>query len=241
MKTFLASALLTLLIASAATAQDHPYLFSGRTFVGGGFSLGFGETDPDDGDPFMRHEGRQSFGSLSPTYGRFYNDRWAAGVTLTVSHSRTSNRMVGANSLEETLGRQMSWGITPFLRRYLPLTERFGAYVQPAVSYRYSRLVSLRERTDDLQPVTNSKTEFVRRRHAGSIGAGGGLYYFITEHFTVETNLLQLTFAVDAGTDESTTQDNQVNVTTLGTNSNARLNFINQLSLDQAFIISYYF
>ena len=241
MKTFLASALLTLLIASAATAQDHPYLFSGRSFVGGGFSLGFGETDPDDGDPFMRQEGHRSFGSLSPTYGRFYNDRWAAGVTLTVSHSRNLQRTVGVNSLEETLGRQVGLDITSFLRRYLPLTERFGAYVQPEVSYRYLRFISLRERTDDLQPATNSKSEFIRRRHAGSLGAGGGLYYFITEHFTIETNLLQLAFTVDAGTDESTTQDNQVNVTTLGTDSSARLNFINQLSLDQVLVLNYYF
>ncbi len=241
MKTLLTSAFFALLITTAARAQDHPYLSSNRAFVGGGFSLGFGENEPDNGDPFMRQEGRQSFGSLSPTYGRFYNDRWAAGVVLITHYSRSRQRTNGPNSIDEVLGRRVSLGLAPFLRRYLPLTERFGAYVQPEVSYTYSMLNNLRERTDDFQPATNSKTEFIRRRHLGSLSVGGGLYYFITEHFTVETNLLRLVFTASTGTDESITEDIQVDATTVSTDTSVQLNFINQLSLDQAFVINYYF
>ena len=119
MKTFLASAFFALLITTTARAQDHPYLSSNRAFVGGGLSLGFGENEPDSGDPFMRQEGRRSFGSISPTYGRFYNDRWAAGVTLTASFSRSLYRTLEANSLEETLARQLGFGLGP-LRAPLP-------------------------------------------------------------------------------------------------------------------------
>ena len=241
MKTFLASAFFALLITTAARAQDHPYLSSNRAFVGGGLSLGFGENEPDNGDPFMRQEGRRSFGSISPTYGRFYNDRWAAGVTLTASFSRSQQLNTGINSIDETLGRQVGLGLAPFLRRYLPLTERFGAYVQPEISYTYLLNSNLRERTDDFQPATNSKTEFTRRRHLGSLNLAGGLYYFITKHFTIETNLLRLAFTANTGTDESITQDNQVDVATVSTDTSVQLNFINQLSLDQAFVINYYF
>ena len=241
MKTFLASAFFAVLITTAARAQDYPYLSSNRAFVGGGLSLGFGENEPDSGDPFMRQEGRRSFGSISPTYGRFYNDRWAAGVTLIASFSRSIRRTFGINSLEETLGRQLGLGLAPFLRRYIPLTERFGAYVQPEISYTYLLNSNLRERTDDFQPATNSKNEFIRRRHVGSLNLAGGLYYFITKHFTVETNLLRLAFTANTGTDESITQDNQVDVTTVSTDTSVQLNFINQLSLDQAFVINYYF
>jgi hypothetical protein len=73
------------------------------------------------------------------------------------------------------------------------------------------------------------------------LGLRGGLYYFITEHFTVETNLGQFVFRLSSETSENTTADNQVDTSTESTSFDSQLNLINQLSLDQIFILNYYF
>lgn len=241
MKTTAAVLLFALMLATAATAQDHPYLSSGRAFVGGGISLGLGGNVPNNADPAIDQENRRFSGSLSPTYGWFYNDRWAAGVSLTVGYVRDRREATGTNTVEENLSRQLTVGITPFLRCYLPLTERFGAFVQPELSYRHQTLTISQERIDAIRPDANSYSETANRRHIGSLGVRGGLYYFITEHFTVETNLGQLAFTLNTGINKSTTADNQVNSTAKSTEYDAQLNQINQLSLDQIFILNYYF
>lgn len=60
-------------------------------------------------------------------------------------------------------------------------------------------------------------------------------------YFTVETNLLRLALSVRSGTVESRTVDNQIIVTTLSTETDAQLSFMNQLSLNQVLVINYYF
>ena len=241
MKTLLASAFFALLITTAARAQDHPYLSSNRAFVGGGISFGVGGNVPDDGNPNISQDNSRLSWSVSPTYGRFYNDRWAAGVSLTVGSTRNQQEITTTNTLDQTLNQQTVVGITSFLRRFLPITERFGAFVQPEISYQRQVVTIGQERTDVVRPDANSYSEIINRRHLGSLGLRGGLYYFITEHFTVETNLGQFVFRLSSETNENTTADNQVDTSTKSTSYDSQLNLINQLSLDQIFILNYYF
>ncbi len=53
--------------------------------------------------------------------------------------------------------------------------------------------------------------------------------------------MLRLALSVRSGTVESRTVDNQIIVTTLSTETDAQLSFMNQLSLNQVLVINYYF
>ena len=108
-------AIATLIFAlTFARAQDNPYLTTGRSFVGGGLSLGIDSQVPDDRDPTLQQDNRQFFASVSPTYGRFFNDRWVMGISLTLSHRTNQQRTTGENTFRENLTREVGFGITPF-------------------------------------------------------------------------------------------------------------------------------
>ena len=240
MKSLLTLTALVLTIPFA-TAQENPYLIAGRSFVGGGLSLSVDSNLPDSNDPQLETDIRDFYGSVSPTYGKFFSDCWVAGVSLTLSHRNTQQQTTGENTFRENSTRDFGIGITPFLRRYLSITERFGAYLQPELSYTYQRGIFKRQERDANQPAADNFFSTIRRRHLGSLGTQAGLYYFITDHFSVETNLLQAAFTLSSSSAETTTIDNVVDQTSESRNLNARLSFINQLSLDRILILNYYF
>lgn len=241
MKSLLSIITVLVLIVPSVIAQDNPYLSAGRSLVGGGLSLSIDSHDPNNDDPALE-TANQSFDiSVSPTYGKFFRDRWVAGVSLTIGHQNSRNEITSESTLRENSSQLFSIGITPFVRRYFPITERFGAYLQPEVSYMYQRTATEQERRDTDQPAANSFTSATVRRHVGSLGTRAGLYYFITEHFSVETNLLQAAFTISRSGREDTTIDNTVNQTTEGTQLRANLSLINELSLDRILVLNYYF
>lgn len=228
-------------VITSVSAQDNPYLAAGRSFAGGGLSLSVDSNVPDDDNPQLKTDDRYFLGSVSPTYGMFFRDRWVAGVSLTLSYQNNQRQTTGENTFQENSAREFGVGITPFLRRYWPITERFGAYLQPELSYSYFRGTVERVQRDANQPAANRFFSTIRRRHVGSLGAQAGLYYFITEHFSVETNLLRAAFTLSSRRDETTTQDNVVDQTGESTNLSARFSFINELSLDRILVLNYYF
>ena len=241
MKTRILLFVSLILAAFSATAQDNPYLTTGRSFIGGGLSLDISHSDPDNGNPTTTDENNRFAASLSPTYGKFYNDRWMVGVSLTVSYQSYRQRNTQEDRFDESLTREVGMGLIPFLRRYLPVTERFGVYVQPEISYTYWRGTSEFERRDTSEPAANSFNSTITRRHVGSLGTQLGLYYFITPHFSIETNLLQAAFTFSSRNAEQTFNDNVVDTVNKSTDLNARLNLVNQLSFDRILVLNYYF
>ena len=242
MKSFLFT--LGLLVASTlfcAYAQDNPYLSSGRSLLGGGWSISTSGSKPDDGDPTTTLENRRFSSSLSPVYGKMYHNRWMVGLMVTLSKQSSHQQTTHENSYQAASTQSLGVGLTPFLRRYLPITERFGAYLQPELSYTYFRGTDKSENRDDMQPAANSFISFSTYRHVVSLGSQVGLYYFITNHFSVETNLLQAAFGANRSRREQTTVDNVVNSTTKDTEFNAQLSLVNQLSLDRILVLNYYF
>ena len=113
--------------------------------------------------------------------------------------------------------------------------------MQPEVSYTYRRDIFERVERNDNQPAANSLNRTTGRRHIGDVGGQMGLYYFITNHFSVETNLVRAAFTVSTYRQETATVDNVVNQTGERTDLSARLNLINQLSLDRLLVLNYYF
>jgi hypothetical protein len=236
---FLAIALSSLSVASFA--QENPYLGQNRSFLGGGISLIISENE-EPGTDFItgRSIKNNSFG-ISPTYGRFFNDRWAVGVTLRTGFNNSNEITTGNGFSDETTRESTNVGITPFLRRFIPISERFGAYLQPELSYVYAESNAEERFRDTNSPINDQLQTFESTYHTGGVGLQGGLYYFITPHFSIETSLLRLDMSYRSEDRLRTDSNAQPEDNTRLTRTDIRLNLISQLSFDQILTLYYYF
>lgn len=235
---FLAIALST---SVASFAQENPYLGQNRSFLGGGISLGISENESPGTDFITGRNTKNNLFSISPTYGRFFNDRWAVGTRVGLRFSDYRWVNVGNGFSDESVREATSISLTPFLRRFLPISERFGVYLQPELSYAYERATREETFQDVNTPVNNQLRTFESTEHTGRMGLRGGLYYFVTEHFSVETNLLSLDVSYGVLDEERTDSNARPEDNTQLTRTDIRLNLVSQLSFDQILTLYYYF
>ena len=229
------------LIAITALAQENPYLGVGRSFVGGGLSVNISDNENEGGNFTNQRTSRNNSFSLSPTYGKFFNDRWAYGVSFTVGFANNEQTTSGNDFIDRSVQESTTVGLTPFLRRFLPITERFGAYLQPQISYQYNSGIIEQDFRVNNDPINDQLRTFDTRNHLISAGMQGGFYYFITQRFSVETNLLSLDFTYSSNNRERTDASAQPGENTQLSSTAARINLVNQLSLDRILILNYYF
>ena len=234
MKLSLLLSSLALLIFATAHAQENPYLGSGRALLGGGLSLGISDTENDDGNtPASTFKAESSYFNISPDYGKFYNECWMIGVSLILGYRHEVSTNAGPNFTNRRVQRNNIMGPTLFLRRYCPITPRFGAFVQPEISYRYTRA----NLQDEFQngPDPNETSTNITRAHSGGIATQGGLYYFITEHLSLETNLLRAGFTWSQAVIEVDMDDNRDEPT--NQEFDVQLQLVNQLSFSQILVL----
>ncbi|MEO0334547.1 MAG: hypothetical protein AAF223_23225, partial [Bacteroidota bacterium] len=79
------------------------------------------------------------------------------------------------------------------------------------------------------------------REHRVSLGMQAGLYYFVTQHFSVETSLLDLNFSYNSSNRERVDPNAQPGGNDQLSNTTLQVNLINQISLDRILILNYYF
>ncbi|MEO0334672.1 MAG: hypothetical protein AAF223_23865 [Bacteroidota bacterium] len=230
-KYFLFSLPILIVTSIASSAQENPYLVIDRPFVGGGLSLSI--TEGEDANNTLTSQITEEFSSfgISPTYGKFISNLWTVGVTFNITSSDEKRISVLDNATTTSIRNTTSVGITPFFRRFIPITERFGAFLQPQVSYAY-QIGSIENKfRDPDNPANNTGSNFIDQGHRIGLGMSGGLYYFVNRHFSLETNLLNLDFAYNIEKRENTNagappdDDRQISRT------NFRVNLINQPSL----------
>ncbi|MEM8968680.1 MAG: outer membrane beta-barrel protein [Bacteroidota bacterium] len=240
-KYFLLSFAIVILPSMVSLAQDNPYLGTGRSFVGGGLSVTMSD-DENAGNGFTnRRTSRINSFGISPTYGKFFSDRWAYGVSFSVGFSNNEQVVFGDSFSDRSIQKNTTVGLTPFLRRFLPLTERFGAYVQPQLSYAYRDGSSENSFRDTNSPENDQTRTFDIREHRVSLGMQAGLYYFVTQHFSVETSLLDLNFSYNSSNRERVDPNAQPGGNDQLSNTTLQVNLINQISLDRILILNYYF
>lgn len=241
MKKLLIASVVFTIISLPSLAQENPYLGAGRSFVGGGLSVIISENE-EPGTDFItgRSIKNNSFG-ISPTYGRFFNDRWAVGVTLRVGFINYNGVTTGNGFSDETIRESANVSITPFLRRFIPISERFGAYLQPELSYVYAESNTEEKFRDTNSPINDQLRTFESTYHTGGVGLQGGLYYFITPHFSVETSLLRLDMSYRSEDRIRTDSNARPEDNTQLTSTDIRLNLVSQLSFDQILTLYYYF
>ncbi|WP_367281875.1 hypothetical protein [Tunicatimonas pelagia] len=224
-----------------AYAQENPYLVAERPFVGGGLTVRI--TDLEDANNSLTNQitdESSSFG-ISPTYGKFISNRWAVGVSLSITSTDEKRISIQNGSTRTSINNRTTIGITPFFRRFIPITERFGAFLQPQLSYAY-QIGSIEDKfSDPSDPANNTGSSFINQGHRIGLGMIGGLYYFINRHFSLETNLLDLNFAYNIENRENTNSSAPPDNDRESSWSNLQINLINQLRLNQIIVFNYYF
>ncbi|MEM9676134.1 MAG: hypothetical protein AAF992_26320 [Bacteroidota bacterium] len=239
-KLFFTSVAFTIFSLSSL-AQENPYLVTGRSFVGGGLSLVISENEEPGTDFITGRSTKDNLFGISPTYGKLFNERWAAGVRVGLRFGNNSNTFIGNGFTNESVRTSTNISITPFLRRFFPISDRFGGYLQPELSYAYERANSEETFQDANSPINDRMQTFESNGHTGRVGAQGGLYYFVTPHFLVETSLLRLDISYGTTDRRRTDSNARPEDNTQLTRTDIRLNLVNQLSFDQILTLYYYF
>lgn len=229
------SALIFTTIASFAQ-EEAPHVGIGRSLVGGGLSASISNDQIDRGDSLTDQGYQQNAFSISPTYGKFFNDHWLAGASLDVGFANSSQYDTQVGFSQKSSIRSSIIGLTFFLRRYVFITERFGAFSQPGLSYYYqSRTNEWTFRNDNA--VNEQINSMEENSHGVSIGSKFGLYYFVTPHFSIETNLLTVDIAYNRRNQKRIDPNNNLSEDSKISGTSLNMDFANRLSL----IFNYYF
>ncbi len=229
------------LTSVAILAQENPYLVAERPFLGGGLSVSI--TDEENANNTLTSQITEEFSSfgISPTYGKFISNRWAVGVTFNITSSDYKRISALDNSTNTSIRNTTRVGITPFFRRFIPITERFGAFIQPQLPYTY-QIGSIEDKfRDPTDPANNTGSNFIDQSHRIGLGMIGGLYYFVNRHFSLETNLLDINFTYSIENLEQTNSSAQADNNRQSSRTNFQINLVNQLRLNQIFVFNYYF
>ncbi|MEM6830290.1 MAG: hypothetical protein AAF551_07220 [Bacteroidota bacterium] len=223
-------------------------LTTGNRILGGGVS--FSQSDTENDELFYRSidpdrsnsSNRSSFG-FSPYYGRLYKDYKMVGVRFNVSGSNSKFERIQENYeyTDDTIEKSFSMG--GFVRQYFPYSEKFGAFLESGIdlfrSGRETSFISFNTFGSSSTISENFKRD--TKTLGASIDAEIGIYFFILEQLSVETNLAR--FFISYSDDKITLRDLEMDETLDGEGNSTSINFrfVNNFSFDQIFRLNYYF
>ncbi|WP_316848246.1 outer membrane beta-barrel protein [Pedobacter psychrodurus] len=153
-------------------------------------ALSFGVNSTKSKSSGNNYETESKNNSFTLGYGYFFKDNDKIGLDLTYGINKNFS---GSNSNQE----QKSYGGNLSYQRYFPLIKTLYAYAGGRASYTYSKNISL---YDNAYPQV---TNFTSNQYA--IGAYGGITWFVSKRFALETSLLSADIAY------SKTEQNEVN------------------------------
>lgn len=139
----------------------------GTNTLGVGFTATTDKYESNDGGSDNESKGN----SFTLGYGRFIKDNIRLGFSGTYNNS--TNSYSGIYRYEEN-----GYGGNVSLQKYFSLSKKFYAFAGGQTSYMYSKQGS--DSPDD--------TDY--RKNSYFLGAYGGLSYFVSKHFALETDLL---------------------------------------------------
>ncbi|MEH0154177.1 hypothetical protein V6R21_08510 [Limibacter armeniacum] len=166
----------------------------GSSFIGGGVCVSFSDSEKVE-EGYSKHHKI----NLRPSYAYFIRDNFAigGGVILGVSKQRMyypSNESFAEESYSSLSNNKIK-GVEVFAKKIIPVYKhKIGVIVQPTLEYVESVYVNKSEHpmpyTDGAYPNELWKNSIVNEDL--SVEVRLGLYYFLTEHFSVEINLMNV-------------------------------------------------
>jgi hypothetical protein len=119
---------------------------------------------------------KQKQNSFSLGYGHFISDNTKLGIDLIYGHGTSTSTSMSQDNATDIFGGVLSY------QKYYPLVGKFYAYAGGAASYSFSKLDY-----DDPQNLNSYET------NTYGLGAYGGITWFISKRWALETNLLSAT------------------------------------------------
>lgn len=241
MKHFLTASLFCLVIInSSANAQE--FITKGTSLIGG--SIGYDQRKSEDlnlnvttlvNQDIINDFSRFTF---APTYAKAIKDGLMLGgsISITTQESEISVQQVNFTQTDNRSSNTI--GFSVFLRRYYEIKGKFGAYIEPRISF--SR--GSEDRTFDFRDSSNPTFFQEETIEATTTTFGGGanlgLYYFISDRFSLETTLANVLISRSKTNRES---ESVPNSESSDTDSVLRFQFANTLSFDQILTFNYFF
>lgn len=214
----------------------------GQSMLGGGLNLSFRDNDSGTsaGNDFSSTSHNKSF-SISPYYGRFIKDNLLIGGGLGISVFDSDGSSNAPDFSQESSSNGHGYTIKAFIRKYFPLGEKVGAYLEGSLNY------NRHENNRDFSSIDLNTNEILSERKTDelsdqfSLQGQLGLYYFFSPKFSLETNLLNIVLSRNLQDREQMNVVNQVPNSSSQTTTSFALSLINELSFDKILTINYFF
>lgn len=234
------------LVFSCALTYSQSSLEMGNRILGGGISIALSESEIDD-DGVMNsyfwndYSHQTNYFSILPYYGRFFKDYVMVGIDMELGTANTDQQRHIGSGTNESNNSSVSFGFGTFLKYYFPIHGDFGAYVQPGMGYLRTIQKNSYHSFDTLSEETYKRWEHEVRTNAIHMDMKMGLYYFIFDQLTIETNLAQVVMSASLGKRREEDQENGEISNGEERSSAFNLRWANKISFDQLFTLNYYF
>ena len=251
MKKTQISLLSALILLFALDIQAQDALTLGNRIIGGGMSFRLSESDHSDqyNNGINERKNESSSFSISPYYGRLVEDNKLLGISLSIGSSNSENDYYYGHinnnswiypSVYSDHTKFIGTGI--FIRWYFPVSQRAGIYFQPGANYNYIKEKSdVTYYSDSTRLVVRDLHSDLSRSHDLSIRAKVGLYFFLFDQLSIETNLGNFVANLQFTNNEFKRQDVEGVQKDKDKFSNINMNLANSFTFDQLFTINYYF
>ncbi|TRX50905.1 autotransporter outer membrane beta-barrel domain-containing protein [Fulvivirga sp. M361] len=231
--------LLTPFFYSLKSQHVDPIL-KGKHVIGGGININFSEQDADNVRNRYRINDSRSFG-FRPYVGKFIKDRLLIGAGLSISSNSQDTEDQFNDRLDKSNFESYSYGAGFFVRKYYPIVGRFGTFFQPEVNFAISNQEMDRSAFNvNSQEVIDESTDETDRV-SFNLGINLGLYLFLGDRFSIETNLGNLSFS-------HATSDREIRYVSGATerfddisSNSLNINLVNEIAFERLFVINYFF
>lgn len=235
------------LVFSCALTYSQSSLEMGNRILGGGISINFSETESNNPENVIgsfygdEYSNQSSNFFISPYYARFFKDYVMVGIDMELGSANHSQQSQYYNRNHENNSSSVSFGFGTFLKYYFPIHGDFGAYVQPGMGYLRTIQKNSYHHYDTLGGESYARGRNEIRTNAIHMDMKMGLYYFIFDQLSIETNLAQVVMSASQG--KRREEDQQNGEISEGEERGSRLNlrWANKISFDQLFTLNYYF
>jgi len=218
------------LVSILFNGYSQEYFAKGSNIITGRFNIGSSDSEYDSDDGTAISES-QTLG-FSTNYGRFIKKNLVVGVGFGYSkRNNTYERNYSDSTFNHDISKSKTFSSEIFLRKYFPINEKFGAYLNSTIFYRLSD--NSRTTIDEISETKETETT------SNGFGISGriGLYYFVLNKFSLSLNIGYVGVSTSS---EKSKYDNQNNFQNRKSSS-VQANFVNQISFDQLLTVNYHF
>jgi hypothetical protein len=245
------SLITTLLFFTSSFSYAQSMIGDGNRMIGGGISF---SNQEDEGDRVRQYYQSSSYRnyvddskrklssfSINPYYGKFYNEDALVGFGFLYS-----SRLIEFTSKDtiqdyRSSNNRFQFGLNFFIKRYIPVSNKFGVHISPKIGY--IRLIneSTTEVIDNFVDQRDYGQENTSKSNRGYGRIDMGLYFFIFDQLSIETTLLSANISFTKTKWEFNDLVKEEEFDGSNNQSDINLSFVNSFTFDKLFVLNYFF